>query len=54
MPKPADFGGFLYDPYQLSQRNMPIVAKTLRELPTFANGLEAHSYQNLLDLENWF
>jgi hypothetical protein len=31
---------------------MPMVAQTLRELPTLANGLEAESWQNLPDLEN--
>jgi hypothetical protein len=43
MPQQANFGGFLYDPTQPSQRNMPMVAKTSCELPTLANGLEAES-----------
>jgi hypothetical protein len=37
----ADFGGFLYDPTGLSQRDMPTVAQTFSELPSLANGLEA-------------
>jgi hypothetical protein len=41
MPQPADFGGFLYDPTQPSQHNMPTVTQTWRELPTLANELEA-------------
>jgi hypothetical protein len=40
MPQPSDFGGFLYDPNLLSQRDLPRVAQTLRNLPTLANGLE--------------
>jgi hypothetical protein len=43
MAQLADFCGFLYDPTQSSQRDMPTVAQTLRELPTLANGLEAES-----------
>jgi hypothetical protein len=43
MPQSADFGGFLYDPTRLSQRDMPTVAQTLHELPTLANVLEADS-----------
>jgi hypothetical protein len=41
MPQPADFGGFLYDLTWPSQRDMPKVARTLLELPTLANGLDA-------------
>jgi hypothetical protein len=43
MPQLADFGSFLYDLTQPSHRDMPIVAQTLRELSTLANGLEAES-----------
>jgi hypothetical protein len=43
MSQPANFGRFLYNLTQLSQRYMPTVAQTLRELPTLANGLAAES-----------
>jgi hypothetical protein len=43
MPQLADFGGFLYDLTQPSQRDMPTVAQTLRGLPTLTNGLEVDS-----------
>jgi hypothetical protein len=36
MPQPADFGGFLYDPTQLSQRNIPTVTQTFHELQTLS------------------
>jgi hypothetical protein len=52
VPQQADFGGFLYDPTQPSQRDMPTVTQTLCQLPTLANGLEVESWQNLPDLEN--
>jgi hypothetical protein len=54
MPQPADFGAFLYNLTRPSQHDMPMVAQTLCELPTLANGLEAESYQNPPDLENRF
>jgi hypothetical protein len=51
MPQPAGFGGFLYDPTRPSECDMPMVAQTLCELPTLANGLEAESKQNPPDPE---
>jgi hypothetical protein len=54
MPQPADFDGFLYNPAQFSQHDVPMVTQTLRELPTLTNGLEAELKQNPPDLEDRF